>query len=185
MEYALLGAIVGGLWALLLWLSIIVWVYRDVRDRTRDMGLQVLAVFVVLMFFPGFNIPGLVLYLMLRPRDTLDEVYVRSLEEEALLKELGEEGYCPSCRRMVEREYLVCAYCRTQLREPCSQCQRLLSLSWVVCPYCGTDREKAKPAVEALQQPAAEGGVALSSGGSDAPEGVGRPGGSRMAPQEH
>src|SRR3989304_4720979 len=100
-EYAVLGGLVGGVWALLLWLSIIVWVYRDIRDRTRDLALQVLAVFVVLMFFPGFNLPGLALYLMLRPRETLEEAYARSLEEEALLREIGDEGMCPSCRRFV------------------------------------------------------------------------------------
>ena len=78
-QLAVLAGIVGGIWALLLWLSIVVWVYRDIRDRTRDSSLQVLSVFVVLMFFPGFNVPGLALYLMLRPRDTLEEAYARSL----------------------------------------------------------------------------------------------------------
>lgn len=146
MEYAVLGGLVGALWALLLWLSIIVWVYRDVRSRTRDLALQVLAVFMVLMFFPGFNIPGLILYLMLRPHDTLEEAYVRSLEEEALLKELGEESACPSCRRFVEADFLVCPYCRTQLKERCGRCERLLSFTWVACPYCGAPRDSgARP----------------------------------------
>src|SRR4030067_110946 len=79
-QLAVLAGVVGGVWALLLWLSIIVWVYRDIRDRTRDLALQVLAVFVVLMFFPGFNIPGLALYLMLRPQEALEEGYARAVE---------------------------------------------------------------------------------------------------------
>jgi len=89
-DIGILAGLIIGVWALLLWLSIIVWVYRDIRERTRDLGLQVLAVFVVMMFFPGFNIPGLALYLMLRPRETLEEAYARSLEEEALLREIGQ-----------------------------------------------------------------------------------------------
>ncbi len=157
MEYAILAALVGGVWALLLWLSIIVWVYRDIRERTRDLGLQVLAVFVVMMFFPGFNIPGLALYLMLRPRETLEEAYSRSLEEEALLREIGDEGLCPSCRRFTERGWRVCPYCQTLLKDICSQCSQLLSFSWVACPYCGTQRkgtivpppEELRPAAEA------------------------------------
>jgi len=146
MEYAVLGGLVGGVWALLLWLSIVVWVYRDIRDRTRDLALQVLAVFVVLMFFPGFNIPGLALYLMMRPRETLEEAYARSLEEEALLREIGDEGLCPSCRRFVERGWRVCPFCQTQLKDVCKQCEQLLSFSWVACPHCGTVRAGAAPA---------------------------------------
>ena len=140
MEYAILVALVGGVWALLLWLSIIVWVYRDVRERTRDLGLQVLAVFVSMMFFPGFNIPGLALYLMLRPRESLEEAYSRSLEEEALLREIGDEGLCPSCRRFTERGWQTCPFCQTQLKDVCEKCEQLLSFSWLACPYCGTQR---------------------------------------------
>ncbi len=143
MEYAILGGLVGGVWLLLLWLSIIVWVYRDIRDRTRDLGLQVLAVFVVMMFFPGFNIPGLALYLMMRPRETLEEAYSRSLEEEALLREIGDEGVCPSCRRFVERAWRTCPFCQTQLKDTCRECEQLLSFTWVACPYCGKERKGA------------------------------------------
>jgi RNA polymerase subunit RPABC4/transcription elongation factor Spt4 len=139
-DYAILGGLVAVIWAILLWLSIIVWVYRDIRDRTRDLGLQVLAVFVVMMFFPGFNIPGLALYLMLRPRETLEEAYTRSLEEEALLRDIGDEGVCPSCRRFVERSWRVCPFCQTHLKDVCRECSQLLSFNWVACPHCGRER---------------------------------------------
>jgi RNA polymerase subunit RPABC4/transcription elongation factor Spt4 len=152
-EYAILGALVGGVWALLLWLSIIVWVYRDIRDRTRDLGLQVVAVFVVMMFFPGFNIPGLALYLMLRPRESLEEAYARSLEEEALLREIGDEGVCPSCRRFVERGWKVCPFCQTQLKDVCRQCGQLLSFNWVACPFCGEQRRSAGAAAPGAAEP--------------------------------
>src|SRR3712207_6981071 len=52
--------------------------------RSRDPFLQVGALFLVLMF----NLPGLLLYLIGRPRETLTEAYARTLEEEALLQEL-------------------------------------------------------------------------------------------------
>ena len=147
MEYAILGALVGGVWAILLWLSIIVWVYRDVRDRTRDVGLQVLAVFIALVFFPLFNVPGLALYLMLRPRDTLEEAYARSLEEEALLREIGDEGLCPSCRRFAERGWRTCPFCQTQLKDVCTKCEQLLSFNWLACPYCTTSRSRVGSSV--------------------------------------
>ena len=157
MEWAILGGLIVGVWALLLWLSIIVWVYRDIRDRTRDVGLQVLAVFVAMVFFPGFNIPGLALYLMLRPRDTLEEAYARSLEEEALLREIGDEGLCPSCRRFSEKNWRTCPFCQTQLKDVCMQCNQLLSFNWVACPYCGTQRRSgaSPPAATAATPPKA------------------------------
>jgi len=147
-ELAVLAGVVGGVWALLLWLTVVVWVYRDIRDRSRDSSLQVLAVFIVLMFFPGFNLPGLALYLLMRPRDTLEETYARSLEEEALLRELGDEGSCPSCRKLVEKDFQFCPSCQTQLKDQCAKCQRLLSFSWMACPSCGTARPGAVPAAQ-------------------------------------
>jgi RNA polymerase subunit RPABC4/transcription elongation factor Spt4 len=128
-DLGILAGLIAGVWAILLWLSIIVWVYRDIRERTREM-----------MFFPGFNIPGLALYLMLRPRESLEESYARSLEEEALLREIGDEGMCPSCRRFVEKGWRLCPFCATQLKDICAKCEQLLSFNWVACPYCGTER---------------------------------------------
>jgi RNA polymerase subunit RPABC4/transcription elongation factor Spt4 len=162
MEYAILAGLVGGVWAILLWLSIIVWVYRDVRDRTRDVGLQVLAVFIVMMFFPGFNIPGLALYLMLRPQNTLEEAYARSLEEEALLREIGDEGLCPSCRRFAERNWRTCPFCQTQLKDVCTKCEQLLSFNWFACPYCGTPRQGAVMPEPAIYEPVTSGGDGVS-----------------------
>jgi len=144
----ILAGVVAGIWALLLWLSVVIWVYRDIRDRIRDSSLQTLSVFVVLMFFPGFNLPGLSLYLLMRPRETLEEAYARSLEEEALLRELGDEGSCPSCRRLVDKDFQFCPSCQTQLRDQCTKCERLLSFSWVACPSCGTARPGAVPAAQ-------------------------------------
>jgi len=142
-DLLVVAGLIAGTWLLLLWLSIIVWVYRDIRERTRDLGLQVLAVFVVMMFFPGFNIPGLALYLMMRPRESLEEAYSRSLEEEALLREIGDEGLCPSCRRFVERGWRICPFCQTQLKDVCTDCKQLLSFNWVVCPHCTAERKGA------------------------------------------
>ncbi len=153
-DWLVAAGLIAGTWLLLLWLSIIVWAYRDIRDRTRDVGLQVLAVFVVMLFFPGFNIPGLALYLMMRPRETLEEAYSRSLEEEALLREIGDEGLCPSCRRFVERSWRICPFCQTQLKDICAECEQLLSFNWVVCPYCTAERKGAARRMDPLPPPA-------------------------------
>jgi RNA polymerase subunit RPABC4/transcription elongation factor Spt4 len=158
----LIGILLGAYGAIL-WLSAIVWAYRDVRDRTRDSVSQSVAVLLVLFF----NVAGLLLYLILRPRENLAEAYERSLESEALLQELEDQQACPTCRRQVEREFIVCPHCRTRLRDPCHACGKALSFAWTACPYCGThrSREAAAPAVgpvaEKPEAPAAEAQAAL------------------------
>ena len=120
-------------YAVVLWLGTVVWTYRDIQERTRDGWAQTVAVLLVVVF----NLPGLFLYLILRPRETLAEAYERRIEAEAVLRELPEHHACPTCQRQMEDEYLVCPFCRTKLREPCSGCGRGLDLRWAACPFCG------------------------------------------------
>ena len=128
------------------WLSTLVWVYRDIKGRTNDPVSQFVSVAMALIF----PMAGLVLYLILRPQETLTDAYERSLEAEAMLQELEHLETCPSCRRRVEADYLLCPYCRTTLRQPCTECGRALSFGWVTCPYCGADRVPLA-AVEAMR----------------------------------
>jgi RNA polymerase subunit RPABC4/transcription elongation factor Spt4 len=136
---ATLAAAVGGAYVLILWISSIAWTYRDIHERTRDTAFQIVAVLLVLMF----PLLGWFIYMILRPSETLAEAYARSLEEEALLQELEEQGICPSCKRYVSTDFVICPHCRTQLKEPCANCGRPLSFNWVVCPYCMTQKTKA------------------------------------------
>ena len=141
---AALAVTLAGAYVLVFWISIVAWTYRDIRDRSRDAAFQVVAVLLVLVF----NVLGLVIYLILRPRETLAEAYARSLEEEALLQELEEQGICPSCKRYITAEFVVCPYCRTQLKEPCIKCGRPLSFNWLACPYCTTSRSRVGGGVQ-------------------------------------
>ncbi len=121
-------------YGVILWLGIVVWTYRDIRERTRDGWSHAVAALLVLLF----NIPGLILYLILRPHETLTEAYERRLEAEALMRDLPEQRpTCPNCDRPTKEEFLLCPYCRTKLREPCTGCGRALELGWTACPYCG------------------------------------------------
>ncbi|HEX5940132.1 MAG TPA: zinc ribbon domain-containing protein [Dehalococcoidia bacterium] len=129
-------------YGLLLWLAMVVWTFRDIRERTRDPFAQVFSVLVVL----AFNFAGLLLYLIVRPRETLAEAYERSLEEEALLQELEDQRACPSCKRRVQEDFILCPYCQFQLKEACAQCEKPLSHNWAVCPYCGAQRRAAAAA---------------------------------------
>lgn len=117
-----------------LWLSLIVWTYRDIRLRSHDKGLRLLAVIISALFF----LPGVVLYVLFRPARTLDEEYHRTLEEEALLQSIEDQPVCPGCGRHTRDDWMVCPSCHTRLKKLCHHCGKLMELSWNLCPYCGT-----------------------------------------------
>jgi len=128
------------------WISSVIWAFRDIRARSRDIFAQILATLMVFIFFPLFPLPGLALYLILRPRETLAEIYERSLEEEALLQGIEERLACPGCNRRIEEDFMICPTCHTRLKKACLACGRLLHLRWNICPYCGAVQTAAKAA---------------------------------------
>ncbi len=127
----LLG-VAGGL-LLALWLAVVVWAARDMRARSRSRTAVVLTVLVVLLL----PVVGLVIYLLLRPRETLAQAYDRALEQEALLQQIQERPVCPTCARPTEMTWFLCPTCHTHLRQPCPVCRSPLELHWDICPYCG------------------------------------------------
>jgi len=84
-----------------LWFALIVWTYRDIEQRSRSVITQIFATLLVVLF----SVPGAILYLVLRPRETLDEAFQRSLEEEYLLQDLEDLPRCHSCHRAIESDY--------------------------------------------------------------------------------
>lgn len=117
-----------------LWLALIFWTYRDIKARARDPLSRILAVLVVAVLF----LPGILIYLILRPGQTLEEEYQITLEEEALLQAIEENPLCPGCGRKVKEDWSICPNCHTKLRKNCHHCGRLMELPWNICPYCGT-----------------------------------------------
>ncbi|MEM5773867.1 MAG: zinc ribbon domain-containing protein [Anaerolineaceae bacterium] len=117
-----------------LWLSLIFWTLRDIRQRTRDPLLRILAVLVATVLF----LPGVLIYLILRPRTTLEEEYQTLLEEETLLQTIEEPVRCPGCGRVTQPDWMICPGCHTRLKKVCHSCKKLMDLPWDLCPYCGT-----------------------------------------------
>jgi RNA polymerase subunit RPABC4/transcription elongation factor Spt4 len=157
---------------LALWLAMVIWTWRDIRARSRDIFAAILAVLLVAVF----PVIGLLLYLLLRPKETLAEAYDRALEEEALLRTIEEQVVCPNCQRAVDQGWRFCAYCHTQVKKDCPHCGNLLELGWTICPYCGSPasvpkvhrREELPAQAEPWQlpEPASEAG---SSGATKVP----------------
>lgn len=128
--FAIFGALLAAVW-----LSLIIWTFRDMRSRSRDPFAQILAA-VMVALLPGV---GLLVYFILRPRETLAIAYERALEEEALLQEIEERPACPGCSRTVDPRWMICPHCHTRLRKACPDCNALMDLHWNVCPYCGNN----------------------------------------------
>jgi hypothetical protein len=142
----------GGAFFIALWISLVIWTFRDVRSRSRDVFAILLATLMVVIFGPL----GLILYFLLRPSVTLAELYERSLEEEALLQDLEERPRCPGCSRQVDEAWIVCPDCHTTLKKICPSCQKGLHLRWNICPFCGALVTAAPSAPDHYEPPSGQ-----------------------------
>lgn len=131
-----------------LWIGLAIWAYRDMASRTKNPFLRA----VVPLFVTVFSFLGVPVYLLLRPPLTLAEQYERTLEEEALLREVENQRACPTCKGVVEEDHLFCPNCGTRLRDLCANCERPLQPRWVICPYCGFRPEPVEVPVPQTQR---------------------------------
>jgi RNA polymerase subunit RPABC4/transcription elongation factor Spt4 len=124
----------GAAFVAALWLALIFWVYRDIRSRTRDPLIRIVAVLVTTILF----LPGILIYLIMRPAHSLDQEYQQTLEEEALLQTIEDPLQCPGCARKIEKDWIICPNCQSRLKKSCHHCHKPMEITWNLCPYCGT-----------------------------------------------
>ena len=135
--------VVLGAYLSLLWAASVLWAYRDIRSRSENVSVQVLAVSLVLLL-PFIGIP---LHLILRPPQTLSQKYEKQLEEEYLRRDIEERFVCPECQRPIEHDFLLCPHCHTHLRRQCVACERVIDLTWSICPYCGDGGDRSEQTI--------------------------------------
>ena len=131
-----IALIVTAVILVLLWFVAIVWVNRDARTRDASVGF-----WTVVAIIP---VAGLVAYCLLRPPLTNSDATEQDMSMELMSRQLAEYGNCPKCGQPVDKNYIVCPSCRTQLRNVCSRCNKPLEPHWVVCPYCATSISKSR-----------------------------------------
>lgn len=132
-QVVILLTLVTAVFVTSLWLGMTLWAFHDIRSRTRDLVVQILATLVVGLL----TLPGLILYFLIRPRETLAEAYEHALEQEALLQAIEEPEACPGCGAKVRSDFLYCPHCHTHLKKACVTCEKVIHLDWNICPYCG------------------------------------------------
>jgi hypothetical protein len=136
------------LFVVVFWLALAYWVYKDARRRIEDPLLVGLAALLGLVPFVG-----VLIYMLFRPPEYLDDVRERELEIKAMEERLARRDlFCPVCRAEVESTYLVCPVCTTKLKQSCASCKAPLEALWQVCPYCETP-VATPPPLQTLQAP--------------------------------
>jgi len=103
---------------LILWIAIIIWVYRDAEQRNMNGVLWALLVFVG-------NLVGLLIYLIMRTDSTPRQTELQSTQ------------LCPKCEKTILPRYTFCPRCGTRLRAVCPSCKESVANDWQVCPHCG------------------------------------------------
>jgi Double zinc ribbon len=120
----------------LLYLTLIYWTYVDARRRLEDPTLVSFATLVSVIPFLGT-----LLYVIVRPPETLEDARERDLDVETTRLRLHqlESGLCPHCDYPVEPDYVRCPSCLRKLKDRCKSCSRPLDKAWTICPYCETE----------------------------------------------
>lgn len=120
----------------IIWAAFIIWVIKDITNRTTNILVQTVSIFIILFFTPIFGLP---IYLLIRPRRTIFEQYYEEeeLDESDEEDELEEVYHCPGCNHKVSRDFRFCPKCAFELTVSCPTCQKQVHTDWTLCPYCG------------------------------------------------
>jgi hypothetical protein len=129
------------LFAVLLYLALVYWTYVDSRRRIADPMLTGFATAVSLIPYLGT-----LLYLIVRPTESLEDARERELELETTKLRLHEleSSLCPHCDYPLDSEYVRCPSCLRKLKDRCTSCSRPLDRTWTICPYCETEVPNAR-----------------------------------------
>jgi RNA polymerase subunit RPABC4/transcription elongation factor Spt4 len=120
------------------WVALVYWTYTDAARR----GTSSILWGIVAVVLPYL---GTLIYLIVRPPESLEESRERELELAVLERELRNNILlCPNCRNLVEKDYLICPVCNWELKKPCVNCERPINMEWETCPYCGTNQRSGK-----------------------------------------
>lgn len=122
-----------------LWIGLLFWTIRDIKLRSRSWVFWVFSALLILLLF----LPGFLIYLLFRPRKTLDEELLNQLQEESLMHSLIEPVFCPNCKHEINPEWLICPTCHTLLSKPCLKCGKHIDTNWTICPFCGNENIKS------------------------------------------
>ena len=121
------------------WVVVVGWAIFDAFERFNSLWLRILSVLLVVCL-PLF---GLLIYLIIRPRETVDELKMIDLERRFLKFEAAGLENCSSCGYELMPNFVYCPRCGNELRTKCESCGVYLEPTWRSCPFCGKDQKVA------------------------------------------
>lgn len=136
------------------WFVVLYWVWLDSGDRTSNKIVRCSYVLLVMVL----NIIGLIIYLIIRPNQTIEEIYWADLERRYLKYETAELGDCPRCGRQLFPGFTFCPNCRYKLKRKCKKCHVFVDKKNKFCPHCGQEMKKRRspeemsPTKEVMQE---------------------------------
>jgi len=125
----------------IIWIAILVWVIKDINNRTSSILLQIISILIILILTPF----GVFIYLLIRPGKTLFEKYYEEIEDnldmisefvEDKTKDLEKRNHCSECHTPVSLDFKFCPNCKSNLKVECGGCKKDILEGWKVCPYC-------------------------------------------------
>jgi RNA polymerase subunit RPABC4/transcription elongation factor Spt4 len=139
---------------IIFWLVVLYWIWLDSGDRTSNTTVRCLYVLLA----ASLNVIGLIIYLIIRPSQTIEEIYWADLERRYLKYETSSLGDCPQCGAQLYPGYNFCPNCKYKLKRRCSRCEVLVDRKNKYCPNCGQEMKKrvspeeASPTKEVMEQ---------------------------------
>ncbi len=141
--------------AVIFWIVVLDWVWLDAGERTSNKAARIIYLLLVIVF----NIFGWIMYLILRPSQTIEQIYWADLERRYLKYETSELGDCPKCGTQLYPGYTYCPTCGLELKIKCNTCNVYIEKNSEYCPYCGKKvgkdvqvQEEIAPSREVMEQ---------------------------------
>ncbi len=133
------------------WMVVLYWIWLDSGDRSSSKKARIAYVLLGLIL----NIVGLVIYLIIRPSRTIEEIYWSDLERRYLKFETSELGDCPKCGAQLFPGFRFCPECKYKLKIKCPNCNVFIDRKYKYCPQCGEELHRNR-SFDPLQSPTKE-----------------------------
>ena len=103
-------------------------ILQEIMSPQLQMAIYLFVGFIVALYALS------VVYVFIDARRREEQELDMALRE----RQLAAYGTCPQCGTSIEKDFVVCPVCNTQVRNVCPSCHRPLDAHWKVCPYCRT-----------------------------------------------
>jgi len=133
----------------IIWIALIIWVIKDISNRTQNIFLQIISILIILFLTPFW----VFIYLIIRPWKTFLEKYYDEIDENLDIfsqiiddknKKEEESTNCIKCNSPISREFKFCPYCKIELKHNCKSCWKTIFAWWKICPYCWEKNKNKK-----------------------------------------